>query len=81
MRVREVRATDPLDAFPTRNSYCADRELSLQYLGETVLVSDLPNDLTDLSLAGLRCIVDTRAAFVCWSGVRPGTLTGGAPAT
>eukprot|EP00974_Lingulodinium_polyedra_P064108 6192152-Lingulodinium_polyedra.AAC.1 len=56
MRVREARAMHPFDTYPARSVYCADRRFSLQYLGETVLVCDLPGNLTDLSLAELRCV-------------------------
>eukprot|EP00974_Lingulodinium_polyedra_P024528 2374450-Lingulodinium_polyedra.AAC.1 len=53
VQVREVRAMSPFDTYPARSLYCVDRRLSLQYLGETVLVCDLPSNLTDLSLAEL----------------------------
>eukprot|EP00974_Lingulodinium_polyedra_P040441 3884548-Lingulodinium_polyedra.AAC.1 len=68
-----MRVASPLEAFPTRSIYCADRRLSLQYLGETILyetilVADLPRAINDLPLDGLRSIVETCAAFIDWSG-------------
>eukprot|EP00974_Lingulodinium_polyedra_P065336 6317222-Lingulodinium_polyedra.AAC.1 len=61
MQVREMRVASFLEAFPARSIYCADRRLSLQYLGETILVAGLPDAITDLPLDDLRSIVETCA--------------------
>eukprot|EP00974_Lingulodinium_polyedra_P076485 7402913-Lingulodinium_polyedra.AAC.1 len=63
MQVRETQVVNPFYDRPTRDLYCADRRISLQYLGEFSLVCGLPADATDLQLDELRCIVDTCAAF------------------
>eukprot|EP00974_Lingulodinium_polyedra_P105240 10190326-Lingulodinium_polyedra.AAC.1 len=50
IQVRETQVVNPFYGHPTRDLYCADRRISLQYLGESILVCDLPADITDLLL-------------------------------